>query len=335
MLEGPHAGPRRASHRLPLDGHTLLRTRDLDAFREQITRSFCPHRVELIGPGARLDARQHGAQFGRVGLHYVDYGARVRVQAEAIDGFFAVQIPQSGSGVIRSARHEVVLGANRASVPGPTDDVDMVLDGGTPQLVVRLDREAVESRLHQLLGRPPRGVLRFDLGMDLGTPQARAWLAQIRWACAELERAATPAPLVAEHLEQSLITGLLLAQRSNFSDALHADQAASMPKTVRRAIDLIEGHAAEALTVEDLAEAVGVGVRALQGGFRRHLDTTPMAYLREVRLARVHDELRAADPSAVTTVTEVASRWGFWHPGRFAAAYRQRYGETPSATLQR
>ncbi|MCP3802683.1 AraC family transcriptional regulator [Allokutzneria sp. A3M-2-11 16] len=332
MLEGPLAG---TSPRPPRAGHTLFRTRDLDAFREQITRSFCPHRVDLIGPGARLDARQHGMQLGRVALHHIDYGARVRVRAEAIDGFFAVQIPQAGSGVIRCGQREVVMSVDRGSVPGPTDDVDMVLDGGTPQLVVRLDREAVESRLHQLLGRPPRGVLRFDLGVDLTRPEVRAWLAQLRWARAELERGATPSPLVAEHLEQSLITGLLLAQRSNFSEALHADQAASMPRTVRRAVDIIEGHAAEPLTVEDLAEAVGVGVRALQGGFRRHLDTTPMAYLREVRLTKVHDELRAADPNSVITVTEVASRWGFWHPGRFAAAYRQRYGETPSATLQR
>ncbi|WP_197684047.1 AraC family transcriptional regulator [Allokutzneria albata] len=312
-----------------------MRTQDLDAFREQIARSFCPHRLDLLGPGARLDARQHGAKLGRLALHYIDYGARVRVRAEGIDGFFAVQVPQAGSGVIRCGQREIVMGVRTASIPGPTDDVDMVLDGGTPQLVVRIDREAVESRLHQLLGRPPRGVLRFDLGMDLTKPEARAWLAQLRWACAVLDRDPAPSPLVTEHLEQSLITGLLLGHRSNFSAALHADQAASMSKTVRRAVDIIEGHAAEPLTVEDLAEAVGVGVRALQGGFRRHLDTTPMAYLREVRLAKVHEELRAADPNAVTTVTEVASRWGFWHPGRFAAAYRQRYGETPSATLQR
>ncbi|MFB9908440.1 AraC family transcriptional regulator [Allokutzneria oryzae] len=335
MAEGPVPGPRVAAERFPLSGHPLLRTRDLDEAREQITRSFCPHRLDLVGTGARLNATQNGVRVGRISLHYLDYGADVRIRAESMDEFFLVQIPQAGSAEIHCGRQHVTTGTTLASVPNPTDDVDMLLRKGTPQLIVRLDREAVESRLHQLLGRPPRGVLRFDLGMDLEEPAARAWLAQVRWLRSAIEAPAPPSPPVVEHLEQSLVTGLLLGQRSNFSDALHADQAASMPRTVRRAVELIEGHAAEPLTVEDLAEAVGVGVRALQGGFRRHLDTTPMAYLREVRLSRVHDELRAADPNTVTTVTEVAARWGFWHPGRFAAAYRQRYGETPSSTLQR
>jgi transcriptional regulator GlxA family with amidase domain len=32
-------------------------------------------------------------------------------------------------------------------------------------------------------------------------------------------------------------------------------------------------------------------------------------------------------------VTAVAWRWGFTHMGRFAIAYRRRFGESPSATL--
>lgn len=57
-----------------------------------------------------------------------------------------------------------------------------------------------------------------------------------------------------------------------------------------------------------------------------------MAYVRAVRLARVHDELRTSEPG-LTTVTTIAQRWGFFHLGRFAAAYRARYHTTPSDTL--
>ncbi|WP_410468237.1 helix-turn-helix domain-containing protein [Amycolatopsis methanolica] len=59
-----------------------------------------------------------------------------------------------------------------------------------------------------------------------------------------------------------------------------------------------------------------------------------MAYLQNVRLDRAHQDLLDTDPSR-TTVTHVASRWGFTHLGRFAAAYRARYEEPPSRTLQR
>jgi transcriptional regulator GlxA family with amidase domain len=59
-----------------------------------------------------------------------------------------------------------------------------------------------------------------------------------------------------------------------------------------------------------------------------------MSYLRGVRLRRVHEELQTAHPHA-TTVRAVASRFGFLHMSRFAAAYRDAFGEPPSHTLNR
>ena len=57
----------------------------------------------------------------------------------------------------------------------------------------------------------------------------------------------------------------------------------------------------------------------------------------EERMVReeAHAALRDADPGDDITVTEVALRFGFAHTGRFAAAYRRRYGQAPSATLRR
>ena len=59
-----------------------------------------------------------------------------------------------------------------------------------------------------------------------------------------------------------------------------------------------------------------------------------MTWLKHQRLTQVHDELRLADPSQVN-VTEVATRWGFFHLGRFASDYRARFGLLPSQTLRR
>ncbi|AUH44635.1 hypothetical protein CXR04_00205 [Streptomyces sp. CMB-StM0423] len=104
--------------------------------------------------------------------------------------------------------------------------------------------------------------------------------------------------------------------------------------TIHRAVELIEAHAAEPITMADIAEAVGISVRALMAGFRHQMDSTPMGFLRETRLQRVRQELVASDPST-TTVTAVATRWGFTHLGRFSAHYRQRFRESPSTTLRR
>jgi transcriptional regulator GlxA family with amidase domain len=58
-----------------------------------------------------------------------------------------------------------------------------------------------------------------------------------------------------------------------------------------------------------------------------------MEYVRDVRLRRAHEELRAADPFAAS-VADVARRWGFAHLGRFASAHEAKYGQKPLSTLR-
>ncbi|WP_250573543.1 helix-turn-helix transcriptional regulator [Nonomuraea sediminis] len=107
-----------------------------------------------------------------------------------------------------------------------------------------------------------------------------------------------------------------------------------IPAALRRARLYCEEHAGEYVSLRDIAAAARVSVRTLQHDFRKHLRTTPMAYLREVRLARAHADLvRIAETGARTTVTEVAMRWGFSHLGRFSSLYRRTYGRPPSSTL--
>ncbi|ROP74707.1 AraC family transcriptional regulator [Curtobacterium sp. PhB115] len=103
---------------------------------------------------------------------------------------------------------------------------------------------------------------------------------------------------------------------------------------MRRAIRFVHEHAGDPITVADVADACGLSARGLQDLFRRRLAVTPVQYLREVRLDRVHLVLRASRAGS-TTVGEVARRWQFAHLGRFAANYRARFGESPHETVAR
>lgn len=105
------------------------------------------------------------------------------------------------------------------------------------------------------------------------------------------------------------------------------------PRPVDRAIKIMEADPAATLSMADLARATGVSVRTLQAAFRRHTGTSPMEYLRDLRLTRVHEDLLTADPRH-HTVARIAHRHGFPHLGRFAAKYRARYGLNPSTTLR-
>ncbi len=101
---------------------------------------------------------------------------------------------------------------------------------------------------------------------------------------------------------------------------------------MRRAARLIDEHCAEPLGTPDVAEALQVSVRSLQAGFRRHLGTTPMAYLRRARLERIRAALQ---DGTADTVTDAAVRWGSPHLGRLAVDYRAAFGEGPAETLRR
>jgi transcriptional regulator GlxA family with amidase domain len=141
-------------------------------------------------------------------------------------------------------------------------------------------------------------------------------------------------PLAVRHVERLLLDGVLLGQRHNYSEALTGPARPGATGPIARAVELLQDRPAEPWSTATLARAVHLSIRSLQEGFQRDVGRPPMTYLREVRLRRTHDELRAAAPNT-TTVSAVAARWGIVHMGRFAAAYRKTFGEAPRQTLAR
>lgn len=324
---------RSVERNLPLARYERVHSHDVDQARATVEKAFCTHRLTPVTGG--LDARFHAVQVGGVGLHYLEYGGDVRIQPDDLVNCYLVQIPLNGTAEIRSSSDEVLSSPSVASVLEPDTQYDMLWRAGNRQLIVKLDRTTIEQHLHKSLGVPLGRRLRFQLSMDLTDPLIRSWRSIVDLLSTEIENGGSipTEPLAMREMERLLLTQLFLAQPNNYSAALHSPPARMVPRVVQRAADLIEAHAAEPLTVEDIAAAVNVSVRALQDGFRSAFDTTPTNYLREVRLRKVHADLIAADPSAVT-VTDVAMRWGFLHLGRFSVLYRARFGESPSQTLR-
>ncbi|MGH7004581.1 MAG: helix-turn-helix domain-containing protein [Alphaproteobacteria bacterium] len=103
-------------------------------------------------------------------------------------------------------------------------------------------------------------------------------------------------------------------------------------RAAKRALAFIRANAEELFTISDLCRSIGASQRTLEIGFQELFGVPPKTYLTTLRLNRVRRALRSAD-SANFSVTEVATRWGFYHFGRFAAAYRKMFGELPSRTL--
>jgi len=103
---------------------------------------------------------------------------------------------------------------------------------------------------------------------------------------------------------------------------------------IRMAMDFVEQHDRECLSVEQLAAAAGVSERTLRDTFVRYFGVPPVQYLNLRTLHQIRRALQSCDPTA-TTVTEIATRCGVWQFGRMARDYRILFGELPSETLRR
>jgi AraC-like DNA-binding protein len=189
--------------------------------------------------------------------------------------------------------------------------IDTLLDGG-----VGIDRGKTVSRFTSgdtFLGTGPR------------------WHCTVRSCDVCIQAITLPRPLL------TAVAATALAVFPNTAISVeHAgsDRRDARPHAVVQAVNFIEEHAHRDISLADIAAAASVTTRSIQLAFQRHLETTPMAYLRRVRLDHAHRQLQAADP-ARDTVTAVARQWGFSSASRFAAHYRAAYGVPPSHALQR
>jgi AraC family ethanolamine operon transcriptional activator len=86
-------------------------------------------------------------------------------------------------------------------------------------------------------------------------------------------------------------------------------------------------------SIVDICAQTGASARTLQYAFREVMQLPPAAYLRTLRLNEARGALRTA--TVDTTVTRIATDWGFFHLGEFARDYQRLFGEYPSETRSR
>jgi transcriptional regulator GlxA family with amidase domain len=163
----------------------------------------------------------------------------------------------------------------------------------------------------------------------------RLWQATVSYVKEVVLADETLATPVVLDIAGRLLAAVTLSTLANtaIADSMPDDRKDHPPMLLRRAIEFIEANADKNIGLGDITENVCLTPRAVQYMFRRHLDTTPLQYLRRIRLHYAHHELLAADHRH-ETVSAIAARWGFMHTSRFAVFYRQTYGRSPHITLR-
>ncbi|MFI6741812.1 AraC family transcriptional regulator [Nonomuraea sp. NPDC050451] len=320
---------------IDLSRHTVLRSRDRDEIVHTVSSVLRPHRFR---PMDTLDAPcllQH-VSIGGVSATRLRYGRRVVIDSDPLRDRYLVSVPLAGAASYRHGVEQTTATRSTATVISPHDPFQITMAADYDQLIVRIDRRIVERVRDAMVGGHDDRQVRFKLRFDTVSPDWARWApaAQALLGTDEFLTQVQRSPQLSVHLEWLLVSALMQAQPNTASDMARLEADTASPLFVRRAEEYIHAHLAEPVTVAEIAAHAGVSPRSLYAGFKEHRSVSPMSLVRRLRLERVHQELLLA-PRGSATVTEIAFRWGFGHLGEFSAAYRQRFGETPSATLTR
>ena len=140
-------------------------------------------------------------------------------------------------------------------------------------------------------------------------------------------------PEVARAIEQALVESMVFCLAGSASNDERNVQH-HRTKVMRRLEEAVMANAERPLYMAELSAQVGASYWTLRDCCLEYLGMSPKRYLWLRRMHLARRALRGADAER-TTVTAIASDYGFWELGRFSVAYRSLFGESPSATLKR
>ncbi|MFI0849162.1 AraC family transcriptional regulator [Mesorhizobium sp. IMUNJ 23232] len=320
--------------------HPLV-TSDLDEIQLEMTRAISHHVANPNAGVRKILASKAEADVGNIGLIHISYGAEISINADTCGPHLLVQTPLSGTALIQNGNTSLSSDVGMGAIIRPDLPIKFEFSSDFDLMILRLSAQRLERHCAQLLTERGSGLdrpLSFALGFSLAGDGGARWRRLLQYlreeAFAGEASLLSNSPLAMASFDQMLMSTLLTMQPHNYTDALLNQRSSAAPFHVRRAMEFIQAHAAEPIGLVEIANAAGVSARTLHRSFQSFRGTTPLSWLKALRLQHAHDDLAAAEPATVS-VTEVALKWGFGHLGHFSQDYRLRFGESPIDTLKR
>jgi AraC family ethanolamine operon transcriptional activator len=226
-----------------------------------------------------------------------------------------------------------VLAGHQIAALRHGEDIEASIHGAAEVLTVSVDAALLDRRMRALLGGSLDHWRRHER-LDLADAGRHGRLNQALFRCLDfgLSSEVTAHPDGARRLENRILETLVASVGSPRIQAPRPQRLylAQVAEAYLRA------HADTPVSIGDLCEVTGINQRTLFLGFQERYGLSPKAYLKMFRLNQARRELRRAEPGDPdVSVTRLATKWGFFHLGRFSIEYRAMFGESPTETLRR
>ncbi|WP_431324036.1 AraC family transcriptional regulator [Rhizobium sp. YTU87027] len=247
--------------------------------------------------------------------------------------WLSIMFPRSGAINVALGR-EIFEGTPGKLLLAANHEAERFFVRGEPHLsdVLRLNWTMIVRKFAAILDTPLVGALELSPVVDLSTASGQliGRLAQTIIVGMRDDGPLLHSPIAMSNLTDAFADLMLRSIPHRFSHLLDKKTSLIAPWHVRQAIEYMQVNIARPVSMQTVAEEIGISVRALETGFRAFRATTPAAFLRTMRLRAARDDL--LDPSNRQSVRDICLKWGFFHFGRFSQLYKAAYGEAPSAT---
>ena len=311
----------------------LFDTRDAGEAQTRLGQVFSPHALRVLDDGARFHAWADHLPFGSLSMNRLAWHAPVAVDPGALLDYYLLCFPLPAHIEYLHGRELRRAGPGDLAVVGGGERFHFTAAVGYEQLVLRIERQAVETAWTALAGTVPRAPICFYNPDSEWTVSALAPALGLLTGALRGEFDGTALRHLDVRLQDLLLTTLLL-QHPHSARPTAIQSVRSNPACLRKAKAFLLERLEEPMSLIRLSEGIGVPGRTLQAAFQASDGLGPMQWLRARRLEGVRAALLEKN-GAPPRVAATALRFGFTHLGEFTQHYRRAFGETPSQTLGR
>lgn len=307
----------------------VVGTRDWETAHRAVADVYFPHELTALDAPDEVNLTLSTVELGGVTIGRMTWGTAVAI-ACAYPGAYEVNIPLTGRLHSRSDGGEIVSTPGHGTIFRADREAEITEWTADCQVIgVKLDVEQLEREADRLHLDPVRRRLVLPDQIDVSTADGSSWFGLVKALSAQLREPSDllANPLVGPQLASAVSTAFLLAATPEAA----AGESAMRPGMVKRVLDAIDDDPGRPWTLAEMAALGATSVRRLQEAFADYVGTSPTRALADIRL----DHARLDIEQGESTVADIAARWGFSSPSRFASAYRRRYGCSPSQALRR
>lgn len=320
--------------RLPLEGFTIADTSRAEEAEHILSLELSRLRIQSTADRNHFRLRMNGVRLGDVLVGFNRFDVHTRVDPGRLDNAFIFSFGHEAPSLLGVDGRSVVTAPTSAAMLSPSCRLRIERPAGSGMFLMRTSPEALEERLESLTGKRLREPLQFARDVDLSTEPGATVLRIVQFVISEIEARGPSPPATAQRSAlQNLLFGALLMLPNNYSDLLTRHYRGQIsPRLVQVAEEFMAAKAGSRTSITDLLAICGCSRSVLFEAFSRYRNHTPMQFLTDRRMEKARRLLLSGSSQ---TVTSVAQDCGFTHLGRFAGAYRARFGESPSETLKK